>query len=72
MKEIRWCGGVVENISDGTWVKPGKRRQCYKENEAAFVFGMQLLRQTTPHHIQLRLSMKRSGIRIAMAHRERN
>ena len=38
MKELRWCGGVVESISDGTWVKPGKLRQCYKENEAAFVF----------------------------------
>ena len=25
-------------ISDCTWVKPGKRRKCYKENEAAFVF----------------------------------
>ena len=37
-KEIRWCGGFVENISDGTWVKLGKRRQCYKENESAFVF----------------------------------
>ena len=29
-KELRWCGGVVENISDGTWVNPGKHRQCYK------------------------------------------
>ena len=38
MKELRWCGGVVKNISDGTWVKPGKLRQFYKENEAAFVF----------------------------------
>ena len=38
MKELCWCGGVVENISDETWVTPGKRRQCYKENEAAFGF----------------------------------
>ena len=30
MKELHWCGGDVENISDGIWVKPGKRRQCYK------------------------------------------
>ena len=36
--EIRWYGGVVENISDGTWVNPGKRHQRYKENEAEFVF----------------------------------
>ena len=28
MKEICWCGSVVKNISDGTWAKPGKRRQC--------------------------------------------
>ena len=39
MKELRWCGGVVENISDVTWVRPGKCRQCYKENEAAFFLG---------------------------------
>ena len=37
-KALCWCGRVVENISDGTWVNPGKRRQCYKENEAEFVF----------------------------------
>ena len=29
-KELNWCGGVVEKISDGTRVKPGKLRQCYK------------------------------------------
>ena len=38
MKEICWCGGVVENISDDTRVKPVKCCQYYKENEAAFVF----------------------------------
>ena len=38
MKELRWCGGIVKNISDGTCVKPGNRRQHYKQNEAAFVF----------------------------------
>ena len=26
MKELRWYGGVVKNISDGTWVNLGKRR----------------------------------------------
>ena len=39
MKEISWCGGVVKNISDVTWVKPGKRCKCYKENEVAFFGG---------------------------------
>ena len=38
MKEVHWCGGIVENISDGTCVKPGNRHQHYKTNEAAFVF----------------------------------
>ena len=36
-KEICWCGGVVKKNIDGIWVKPGKCRQPYKENEAAFV-----------------------------------
>ena len=38
MWELRWCGGVLKNIRDGTWVKPGKHCQCYKENEVEFVF----------------------------------
>ena len=38
MRELRWCGSVLQNISDITWVKPGKRRQCYKENKSSFVF----------------------------------
>ena len=38
MKELCWYGGVVEKISNGTWVNPGKCRQCYKENKTAFVF----------------------------------
>ena len=25
-------------MSDGTWVKPGKLPQCYKENKASFFF----------------------------------
>ena len=72
MKELRWCRGVVKKISDGTWLNPGKCRQCYKENEASFVFGVQFLRQTTPHHVQLSFSMKRSGIIIVMDHVESN
>ena len=30
MKEIRWCGSIVENINYGTCFKPGKRHKCYK------------------------------------------
>ena len=37
-KELSWCGGVVKNISNDTWVNPGKCHKCYKENKAAFVF----------------------------------
>jgi hypothetical protein len=32
-----WCRGVVERVCDDTWVKSGKRRQCYKAGEAAEV-----------------------------------
>ena len=31
---LRWCSGVVKRICDGTWVKPGTWRQCYKVGEA--------------------------------------
>ena len=34
-KDLRWCSGIVEIVCDGTWIKPGKKRQCYKEGEAA-------------------------------------
>ena len=44
MKELRWCGSVVENISDGTWVNPGNRCQYYKEKNHHLFFGMQFLR----------------------------
>jgi hypothetical protein len=36
--DLRWCGGVIEEVSDGTWIIPGKRRKCYKEGEAAKVY----------------------------------
>ena len=36
MKEPCWCGGVVEDISDDTYVNPGKCHQYYKENESSF------------------------------------
>ena len=28
----------MERVCDGTWIKAGKSRQCYKEGEAAEVF----------------------------------
>ena len=37
-KDLRWCSGIVERVSDGTWINTGNRRQCYKEVEAAEVF----------------------------------
>ena len=43
-----------------------------KKTKQHLFFGMQFLRQTTPHHVQLSISMKRSGIRIVMAHGENN
>jgi hypothetical protein len=36
-KDWCWCRGVVERVCDDTWVKAGKRRQCYKAGEAAEV-----------------------------------
>ena len=30
-KDLSWCSGIVERMCDGTWIKAGKRRQCYKE-----------------------------------------
>jgi len=33
--ELRWCGGVVKKVSDGTDRVPNGRTRCYKENEAA-------------------------------------
>ena len=37
IQEMRWCSGIVEDVSDGTWIKAGTRRQRYKEGEAARV-----------------------------------
>ena len=37
-----------------------------------FFLGMQFLRHTTPYHVQLRISMKISEIRILMTHGESN
>ncbi len=34
---VVWCGGVVEEVCDGTWIIPGKRSKCYNEGEAAKV-----------------------------------
>ena len=34
---LRWCGGEIQEISDGTWLIPNARTRCYKENEAAII-----------------------------------
>ena len=39
-KMLRWCGGTVLKISDGTWIIPtvsGRGRKCYGIGEAADV-----------------------------------
>ena len=48
MKELHWCGGIVKNIRDGTCIKPGNRRQHYKENEAVFMFWDAVLQADYP------------------------
>ena len=72
MRELRYCGEIFEKNSDGTWVKPGKRRQCYKEKGGVFVFWGAVHEAYNPHHYQLILSMKISGIRIVIFHGEMN
>ena len=54
-KDLRCCSGILEIVCDGTWIKPVKRRQCYKEGEAAEVFwhaisecNMEALRSIEP------------------------
>ena len=34
---LRWCGGVIKRISDGTWLRDGTRTKCYNENEVAYI-----------------------------------
>ena len=72
MKELRQCEGVVKNISDGTWENPGKRCQCYEENETAFVFYDAV--PEADYHTSRSIDPfdKRSGIRIVIAHGEIN
>ena len=36
-KKLRWVGGLILDISDGTWLMPGASTRCYPENEAAYV-----------------------------------
>ena len=38
IKELRWCGGLVERICDGSWLIPGSRRKKYKVGEDADIF----------------------------------
>ena len=36
-----WCGGVIKEICDGTWIIPtvsGRGKKCYKEGEAADIY----------------------------------
>ncbi len=37
-KELRWCAGKIEDVSDGTWLVPGGITKCYKMGQAARVF----------------------------------
>ena len=36
-KKLRLVGGMITEVSDGTWLIPGCRTKCYKVNEAADV-----------------------------------
>ena len=36
-KKLRRVGGLILDVSDGTWLMPGTRTRCYAENEAAYV-----------------------------------
>lgn len=38
IKELRWCGGLVERICNSSWLIPGSRRKKYKVGEAADIF----------------------------------
>ena len=62
----------VENISDGTWLKPGNNLQCYKENEAAFVFWDAVPEAEYRTSRSIETFGERNGIIIMMAHIERN
>ena len=39
---LRWCGALVESVSDGTQAKTGvngrRLKNCFKEGEAAHVY----------------------------------
>ena len=39
--DVCWCGGVIKEISDGTWIIPtvsGRGKKCYKKGEAADIY----------------------------------
>ena len=47
-KELRWCGGVIERISDGTWVIPtvsGRERNVTRRVLQRRYSGIQFLVQ---------------------------
>ena len=35
--KLRWVGGLILDVSDGTWIMTGTRKRCYAENEATYV-----------------------------------
>ena len=36
-KKLQWVGGLLLDVSDGTWLMTGARTWYYAENEAAYV-----------------------------------
>ena len=39
--DVCWCGGVIKEISDGTWIIPtvsGRGKKCYKKGETADIY----------------------------------
>ena len=64
--ELRWCSGVIEEVSDGTWTIPSKskRRKCYTEGEAAKVYWDAIPDAIQRLEDQLSLFLKTNGIRM--------
>ena len=52
-KKLRWVGGLILDVSDGTWLMQGARMRCYAENEVAYFCRMRLI---APCASQLSLS----------------
>ena len=65
MEALSKISVMAHGSSRGSTINVTKKTKQY-------FFWIQFLRQTTPHHVQLRISMKISGIIIVTAHRESN